>query len=281
MPSHIFVRLGMWNETIDSNLKSAKAARDHAARTHPGATSFNSLHAYDYLAYAYLQLGNDEPVRRLVDELAAIKALDAENFAGYYAMASVPARFALERRRWTDAAALTVRPADFPWDRYAYAEAVTYFASGMGKARGGNPAGAHADIEKLKQLRQLLLDQKNAYWADQVQVQILGVDGWTANAEGRNEESEAALRKAADLEDSMDKSPVTPGPILPAREMLADFLLATNRPQEALDAYERSLKDSPGRLNGLSGAARAAQLAGDREKARTYYVQVAKLLARK
>ncbi|MBV8545938.1 MAG: hypothetical protein JO088_14445, partial [Acidobacteria bacterium] len=215
---------------------------------------------------------------QLVDELAAIKSLDVENFAGYYAMASVPARYALERKRWSDAAALTVRPANFPWDRYAYAEAVTYFASGMGKARGGNPAAAHADIEQLKRLRQMLLDQKNAYWADQVTVQIEAVDGWTAHAEGHEDVAEAALRKAADLEDSMDKSPVTPGSILPAREMLGDFLLATNRPQEALDAYERSLKDSPGRLNGLSGAAHAAQLAGDRDKARMYYTQVAKLL---
>jgi tetratricopeptide (TPR) repeat protein len=278
MPSHIFVRLGMWPETIESNLNSAKAAREYAARTHPGSASFNSLHAYDYLAYAYLQVGQDEAVKQLVDDIAAIKSLDVENFAGFYGIASVPARYALERKRWADAAALTVRPANFPWDRYAYAEAVTYFASGMGKARSGNPAGAHADVEQLKRLRQTLLDQKNAYWADQVQVQILAVDGWTAFAEGRADAAEAALRKAAELEDSMDKSPVTPGPILPAREMLGDFLLATNRPQEALVAYERSLKDSPGRLNGLSGAARAAQLAGDREKARTYYTQVAKLL---
>jgi tetratricopeptide (TPR) repeat protein len=278
MPSHIFVRLGMWQETIDSNLKSSNAAREHAAHAHPGAVSFDRLHASDYLAYAYLQLGQDEPVRQLVDELAAIKALDVENFAGYYAMASVPARYALERKRWSDAAALTVRPANFPWDRYAYAEAVTYFASGMGKARGGNPAGARADIDQLKRLRQMLLDQKNGYWADQVTVQIDAVNGWTAHAEGHEDVAEAALRKAADLEESMDKSPVTPGSILPAREMLGDFLLATNRPQEALDAYERSLKDSPGRLNGLSGAAYAAQLSGDREKARTYYMQVAKLL---
>jgi tetratricopeptide (TPR) repeat protein len=279
MPSHIFVRLGMWQETIDSNLKSSNAAREHAAHAHPGAVSFDNLHASDYLAYAYLQLGQDEPVRQLVDELAAIKSLDVENFAGYYAMASVPARYALERKRWSDAAALTVRPANFPWDRYAYAEAVTYFASGIGKARGGNPSAARGDVEQLKRLQKMLLDQKNAYWADQIQVQIDAVDGWIAHAEGHEDVAEAALRKAADLETSMDKSPVTPGSILPAREMLGDFLLATNRPQEALDAYERSLKDSPGRLNALSGAAHAAQLAGDREKARTYFVQVAKLLA--
>jgi tetratricopeptide (TPR) repeat protein len=279
MPSHIFVRLGMWPETIDSNLKSSNAAREHASQAHPGSVSFDNLHASDYLAYAYLQLGNDHAVSQLVDELAAIKSLDVENFAGYYAMAAVPARYALERKRWANAAALTVRPANFPWDRYAYAEAVTYFAAGIGKARSGNAAGAHADVDQLKRLRQMLVDQQNAYWADQITVQIDAVEGWTAHAEGREDVAEASLRKAADLEDATDKSPVTPGSILPAREMLGDFLLAANRPQEALDAFERSLKDSPGRLNGLSGAARAAQLAGDREKARTYYIQVAKLLA--
>jgi len=279
MPSHIFVRLGMWDETIDSNLKSARAARDHATHEHPGTTSFDELHASDYLAYAYLQRGDDEPVRELVDKLAAIKSLDTENFAGYYALASVPARFALERKRWSDAAALTVRPAGFPWDRYSYAEAVTWFAAGIGNARSGDVAGAHADVERLKQLRQKLLDQKNGYWADQVTMQINAVEGWIAHAEGHEDVAEAQLRKAADLEDSMDKSPVTPGSILPAREMLGDFLLAMNRPQDALDAFERSLKDSPGRLNGLSGAAHAAQLAGDREKARGYFVQIAKLIS--
>ena len=134
--------------------------------------------------------------------------------------------------------------------------------------------GRAADVERLKQLRQKL----KGYWSDQVDIQIRAAEGWIAHAEGHNEEAEAALRSAADLEDSTEKSPVTPGSILPAREMLGDFLLETNQPQKALDAYERSLKDSPNRLNGLSGAARAAQLAGDREKARAYYVQVAKLL---
>jgi len=270
----------MWQETISSNLRSANAAREHATRTHPGTASFDSLHAYDYLAYAYLQLGQDEEVRQLVEELSGIKALDVENFAGYYALAAVPARFALERRRWAEAAVLTVRPADFPWDRYPYAEALTWFARALGAARGGDPVRARTDVERLGQLRQKLLDQKNAYWASQVDVQLRAAEGWIAHAEARNDDAEALLGSAAELEDSMDKSPVTPGSIFPAREMLGEFLLEMNRPQKALEAYERLLKDSPNRLNGLSGAARAAQLAGDREKARSYYVQVAKLLER-
>ena len=277
MPSHIFVRLGMWQETIDSNIASAAAARAYAMTAHPGAASFDSLHAYDYLAYAWLQRGEDEKVGQLVEELSMIKALDVENFAGYYALAAVPARFALERRRWSDAAALTVRPASFPWDRYAYAEALTWFARAVGAARGGDPNRARKDVERLQELRRKLLDQKNDYWADQVDVQRRLAEGWIARAEGADEKALTFLREAADLEDSMDKSPVTPGSIVPAREMLAELLLETSQPEKALEAYERSLKDSPNRLNGLSGAARAAQLAGDRAKARAYYVQVARL----
>ena len=274
MPSHIFVRLGMWKETIDSNLRSANAAQQYASRAHPGAMPFDTLHADDYLAYAYLQRGEDEKARRVMNDLSAVKALDVENFAGYYALAAVPARFTLERHRWADAAALTVRPAGFPWDRYSYAEALTWFARAVGAARSGDPARARTDVERLKQLRQKL----NGYWAQQLDIQIHASEGWIAHAEGHNDDAESALRSAADLEDSTDKSPVTPGSILPAREMLGDFLLETNQPQKALDAYERSLKDSPNRLNGVSGAARAAQLAGDREKAHAYYVQLAKLL---
>jgi tetratricopeptide (TPR) repeat protein len=269
----------MWKETIDSNVSSANAAREHAARFHPGTMAFDALHASDYLTYAYLQIGEDEKIRQLTEELSTVKALDVENFAGYYALAAVPARFALERRRWADAAALQVRPTNFPWDRYPYAEAVTWFARAVGAARSGQPADARTDVERLTQLRQKLLDQKSPYWSNQVDIQIRAAEGWIARAEGRNDDAEASLRSAADLEDSTEKSPVTPGSILPSREMLGEFLLETNQPQKALDAYERSLKDSPNRLNGLSGAARAAQLIGDREKARTYYVSIAKLLA--
>lgn len=279
MPSHIFVRLGMWKETIDSNISSANAAREYAARFHPGTMSFDALHASDYLTYAYLQIGEDEKVRQLTEELSTVKALDSENFAGYYALAAVPARVALERRRWADAAALQVRPANFPWDRYPYAEAVTWFARAVGAARSGQPAEARRDVERLMQLRQKLLDQKNPYWANQVDIQIRAAQGWIARAEGRNDDAEASLRSAADLEDSTEKSPVTPGSILPAREMLGDVLLETNQPQKALEAYARSLKDSPNRLNSLSGAAGAAQLIGDRDKARIYYANVAKLLS--
>jgi tetratricopeptide (TPR) repeat protein len=280
MPSHIYVRLGMWQETIDSNIASARAAREHAEKAHPGAAAFDTLHAWDYLAYAWLQRGEDSKVRQLVDEIGAIKALDVENFAGYYSMAAVPARYALERRKWSEAAALTVRPSGLPWDRYAYAEALTHFARAVGAARSGDAVHAREAVARLQQLRQKLLDQRNGYWADQIDVQRRAADAWIARAEGHDDDAVTLLRSAADLEDSMDKSPVTPGSIIPAREMLGDLLLEINQPVNALEAYERSLADAPNRLNGLTGAARAAQLAGDRAKASAYYVQVAKLFER-
>ena len=278
MPSHIFVRLGMWEETIQANLASAKAARDHAAAVHPGTAAFDMLHAYDYLAYAYLQLWDDIKVREMANELANVKALDTENFAGYYALAAVPARLALERRNWKEAAELSVRPKNFPWDRYPYAEAIIHFAKAMGEARRGEPARAKAAVGRLKELLQALLDQKNPYWAGQVDVEIRAAEGWIAHAEGKDDQALALLTSAADLEDSTDKSPVTPGSILPAREMLADFLLETHHPAEALAAYERSLQDSPNRLNGLAGASKAAEAAGDAVKARSYAQRVGKLM---
>jgi tetratricopeptide (TPR) repeat protein len=171
-----------------------------------------------------------------------------------------------------------VQPASFPWDRYAYAEAVTYFARAVGAARSGDPARARLDVDHLQQLQQKLREQNNKYWADQVEIQRLAAEGWIARALGQDDAADKQLRAAADLEDTMDKSPVTPGSVLPAREMLGDLLLELNQPDKALEAYERSLKDSPNRLNGLTGAAKAAQLAGNREKARAYYAQAAELL---
>ncbi len=279
MPSHIFIRLGLWQEAIDSNLASAKAGRDHVARTKPGATSFDALHAYDYLVYGYLQRGEDERVGALVDEVQAVRSLDVDNFAAYYALAAIPSRNALERHKWAEAAELTLRPAALPWDRYPYAEALISFARAMGAARSGDPEGARQEVARLGELRQKLLDQKNAYWADQVEIQHLAAEGWIAWAENRNQEAAALLRSAAEKEDATEKHPVTPGAVLPAREMLGDLLLALDQPVEALAEYERALQDTPNRLNALSGAARAAQLAGDRGKAREYHLRVANLLA--
>jgi tetratricopeptide (TPR) repeat protein len=278
MPSHIFVRMGMWQETIDSNLASAEAGRAFAAKHKPGSTSWDQLHAWDYLAYAYLQRGEVEKVKDLVDALPLVKSIDTDNFAGYYALAAIPVRYALERRRWAEAAALTPTPPTLAWQNSPYAEALVYFGRAVGAARSGNPKRARQDAEKLSSLRQVLVNQKNTYWAEQVDIQRKLADGWIARAEGRTTDALTLLSAAADAEDATEKHPVTPGAVVPAREMLAELLMELGRTDEALAAYELTLKDSPNRLNALAGAAGAARLTGRREEAAKYYTAAAGLL---
>ena len=277
MPSHIFTRLALWDESIASNLASSAAARARMARLHPGATSYEDLHAQDYLAYAYLQGGQDQKAKGVVDTVAAIQELDDQIFNAAYALTAVPARYAMERRQWTDAAALTVRPELFPWARFPYAEAVTWFARGIGAARSGDVAGARQDVDKLASIQKALADSRNNYWAGQVEIQRLGAAAWLARAEKKDEEALRLAREAADLEDKTEKHPVTPGSIVPARELLAELLLDLGRPADALREYEASLKVAPGRFNGVYGAARAAELSGDRVKARTFYASLLEL----
>jgi len=271
MPSHIFTRLALWNESIESNLASRAAARERMVRLHPGATSFEDLHAQDYLAYAYLQGGQDAKARAVLDEVNAAQTFDQQQFAAAYALAAVPARYALERRQWSEAAALTVRPAGFPWNKFSYAEAIIWFARGVGAARGGEVAVAREAVDKLEAIQRGLAEAKSGYWAGQVEIQRLAAAGWLARGEKKDDEAVSLLRSAADLEDTTEKHPVTPGSIVPAREMLADLLLELNRPAEALREFEASLKVAPGRWSGVFGAARAAELSGDRAKARTHY----------
>jgi tetratricopeptide (TPR) repeat protein len=277
MPSHIFTRLALWDESIQSNLASRDAARARMARFHPGATSFEDLHAQDYLAYAYLQGGQDDKARGVLQEVTAAETLDQPQFAAAYALAAVPARYALERRQWTDAAALTVRPASFPWGKFQWAEAITSFARAVGAARSGDIEGARTAVERLAVLQKALAEAKSTYWAGQVEIQRLAAAAWLARAEKKDEEAVSLLRSAADLEDSTEKHPVTPGAVMPAREMLADLLLDLNRPADALREYEASLKVAPGRFNGVFGAAKAAELSGDRARARTFYASLVEL----
>jgi tetratricopeptide (TPR) repeat protein len=280
MPTHIFTRLGLWQESIESNLASAAAAKNHVARTHPGAASFDQLHAMDYLAYAYLQGAQDQKAKGVFDELSQINKLDLDNFAAAYAFAAIPARYTLERRRWAEAAKLTVHPRSFPWKEFPYAEAIFYFARAVGAARSGDTATARQEVEKLAAIRQALAQAKDAYWADQVEIQRRAASAWLAYAEGDREKALELMRAAADLEDSTEKHPVTPGAILPAREMLGDLLIETGRGAKALIEFEASLRNAPNRFNGLSGAARAAEDVGDRKKAAEYYAQLLKLCER-
>ncbi|MEO8381412.1 MAG: hypothetical protein ABI779_17260 [Acidobacteriota bacterium] len=251
MPSHIFTRLGLWDESIASNLASAQKAHDYVSKFMPGATSFDELHAVDYLVYAYLQEGKNGEAQKLVAKTAAATKIDKPaNFAAAYAVGAVPARYALERHEWKEAAALTV-PANIAWDKVPYAEAHIHFARGIGGARSGQPVIARAALVRLAAIRQALLDQKNTYWADQVEVQRLAVAAWLARAEHHEDEALRQMRAAADLEASMDKHPVTPGPILPARELLAELLVDSGHNEEALAELQIVLRDAPGRRNAL------------------------------
>jgi len=278
MPSHIFTRVGAWQESIDTNRASAQAARDELTRQGQQALgSYNALHAMDYMVYGYMQLAKDREARGVLDEIAKLSKLDVEHFAGAFAFAAIPARYALERRQWAEAASLPFHPAELSWDRFPMAESITWFARGIGAARSGDVAGARKDVDRIAAIRDRLTAAKNGYWAEQSEIQRLAVAGWIARAEGRDEEALGLLRQAASREDATEKHPVTPGALFPAREMLGDLLLELKQPAQALSEFEASQRTDPKRFLGLYGAARAASLAGDPARARTYYGQLVAL----
>jgi hypothetical protein len=280
MPSHIFTRLALWDDSIASNQASAETARRHVEKTRPGASSFDELHALDYLAYAFLQQGQDARARQVLDQVTAVSSLDVPNFAAAYALAAVPARDALERRQWRQAAALSVGPKWFPWSRFSYAEAIVHFARAIGGARGGSLATAQQALQRLEEIRKERLAAKDAYWAEQLEIQRLAAAAWIAQAENKADEALRLMRAAADLEDTTEKHPVTPGAVLPARELLGDMLLARGEAAQALKEYEDSLLTAPGRFNSLAGGVRAAAAAGDDAKARELYARLDALCLR-
>ena len=279
MPSHIFTRVGSWQESIDTNRASAKAAADAlaASGSQTGLRSYEGLHAYDYMMYGYLQLGRDGEARTLAEEVGTTRKLNIDHFAGAFALAAIPARYALERGRWADAATLTPTPSDIPWNRFPQAESIVWFARGLGAARSGNPARAREDVSRVEALRDTLAAAKSLYWANQSEVQRLAVTAWIARADGRNEEALSLMRAAADAEDATEKHPVTPGAIKPARELLGEMLIDLGQPAAALKEFEASHRVEPNRFQGLYGAARAAELAGDGDKARAYYGRLVSL----
>jgi hypothetical protein len=274
MPSHIFTRLGYWQESIDTNRASAESAKAELRQANLEAGSYNALHAMDYIVYAALQLAKDKDARAVLDDVRRIQKVDTEHFAAAFAFTAIPARYALERRQWGEAAELALHPQSIAWPKFPQAESIMWFARGLGAARGGNVASAKRDLARLEALRDGMTAAKNTYWADQAEVQRLGVAAWIARAEGRNDEALSLMRQAADREDATEKHPVTPGAIQPAREMLAELLLELNQPAKALAEFEASQRTDPNRLHGLAGAARAAELAGDQTKARKYYEQL-------
>ncbi|HEX8848611.1 MAG TPA: hypothetical protein VF761_03675 [Gemmatimonadaceae bacterium] len=254
MPSHTFTRLGMWRESVDANRRS----RDAALRD---SIIAEALHASDYLEYAYLQLRQLGAARRVVDGLPALTARfdpkavtgAAPGSAGVFALAAIPARYALERRDWRAAAALVPRASDFPWT-----EAMTWFARALGASHLGDTASARASIDSLSAIQQRLAAKGERYWAEQVAIQQLGAQAWLDHAEHRDGVALDGMRRAADREDGTEKSAVTPGPLAPARELLADMLLEAGRPAEALVEYRAVMKKEPNRYNAIEGARRAA-----------------------
>lgn len=271
MPSHIFTRLGFWPESIASNRAAHEAARDYAERTiGPHAWDQETLHTLDYLAYAHLQMAQDQAAERVVEELATFRQGPA-GLPGAYAVAAIPARYALERRDWAAAAALPAPAIPFPLEPFPWAEAMLAFTRALGAAHTGDLAAARAQIATLAALEGKLTKAKNSYWASLVEAQRLGASAVALHAEGRDEEAVKLALAAADLEDSMDKHPATPAAVLPARELHADLLLELGNPAAALAEYERALAANPHRFRSLLGIARAARQADDPAKARDAY----------
>ena len=277
MPSHIFTRLGQWQDSIRSNRAASEAGQTYAAQQFgEGVAWAESLHAMDYLAYAHLQLGQDREAKKVLDEIVAFRKVAPEAPSAAYALAAVPARYAVERRDWAQAAALSLPPLAFPWDKYPSASAMVTFSRALGAARTGDLSAAQAEIDRLGAARDAI-SQKDKYWADQIEVQRQAAVAILAHVRGKNEEALAAMQSAAKLEAMMDKHPVTPSPIVPARELLGDLLLEMDQPTQALNEYEQSLTKDPNRFRSVYGAAKAAERAGDAAKAKTYYHQLAAL----
>src|SRR5262245_17278469 len=277
MPAHTFTRIGAWQESIDSNHASAEAARKINSRA-------EQLHAMDYMTYAYLQTGQDRAVQALMKTLPEIAAnFDptavigaAPGSAGIFALATIPARWALERRDWAGAAALAVpKPSTVP-----YADAVTHFARALGGARAGKLEVARESTAALQLLSDQLIKAKETYWGEQVAIQHDSAAAFLLLAEGKHAEAVTAMRAAAAREDATDKNAVTPGPIAPARELLGEMLLELKQPAAALVEFQTTLKKEPNRFRAVYGAGRAAELSGDPATARSYYAQLVKICAR-
>jgi hypothetical protein len=274
MPSHIYTRLGLWDESIESNLASAAAAKSHAAKMHPGAGSFDELHADDYLVYAWLQEAKDGRSLEILGEMRAMTKVDDPQFAAAYAFAAAPVRYALERHDWKAAAVLEISPLWFPWKDFPHAEAISNFARALGCARTGNLAGARRAIDKLAELKRAEPPDQPYDWATQIEIQEIAAKSWMVLASGNKNDALNLAGAAADLEDRTEKHPVTPGSVLPARELLADMLLETGSPAAALAEYKATLKVTPRRFRSIAGAARAAELAGDRGTATINYTDL-------
>lgn len=270
MPSHTFTRVGSWKESIETNLASANTAR--ATKSYG-----DELHALDYQVYAYLQTAQDAAALAAMRRGQEVSgsgdgAAAGAAGAGSFALAAMPARYALERRAWSDAAQLTVLPASTP-----YTQAMTHFARAIGLARSGRPDGVSAELAAMTALRQKMIELKDPYWAEQIDIQRRVAEAWMLFAQGKKADAITSLRAAADVEDATDKAAVTPGPLAPARELLGFMLLEAGQAKEAMAAFEASAKKEPNRFLGFYGLAKAATAAGDSARARTAFAHLAEI----
>lgn len=277
MPSHTFTRVGRWQDSIESNRAAAAASRRE------GQTA-EELHTRDYQMYAYLQTAQDDAARKLLDSLPEIASRfdptvivsgAASPSAGYFALAAIPARYALERRDWKSAAELQPRETPFP-----YTEAMTWFARGMGAARLHDSANAQQSVTALQDIRTRLEKADEGYWAGQVEIQRLEVTAWKQLAERQKDAALTTMKSAADLEDGTEKSAITPGPLAPARELLGEMLLEMNEPAKALPQFEATLQKEPNRFRALYGAALAARLSGNAAASRQHFAELVKVCER-
>jgi tetratricopeptide (TPR) repeat protein len=274
MPSHIFTRLGMWDDSIAANRSSADASRAYAALRHREATEAEELHALDYMAYSYLQEAEDAKAREIADFAATVRKTNPElEFSGAYALAAIPARYALERNAWSEAAALRV-PELPHWASFPFMEALIEYSHALGRAHTGDLEGARKAMDRMRQLRDATTDPKFDYFKRQLDQQMQAASAWVAYGEGKKEDAVSLLRRAADAEDILGKHPVSPGALVPAREQLGDLLLKLERPKDAQREFEAALKIYPGRFRGLYGAAQASEQIGEKEKAHRYYARL-------
>lgn len=280
MPSHIYTRLGMWDEAIAANRDSAAASRAYAAKRHRTATEAEELHAIDYMAYSYLQEAQDAKAKEVVDFVRTVRHTNPElEFSAAYALAAIPARYALERNAWAEAAVLPVP--DLPhWGKFPFMEALIEYAHAVGRARSGDLPGAREAIARMRQLRDATTEARFDFFKMHLQLQLQAAEAWVACGEGRKDEALELLGRTAKAEDDLGKHPVSPGALVPVREQLGDLLLELGRPQEALAAFETELRIYPARFRGLYGAALSAERAGDAKTARHYYAKLAEQTAK-
>src|SRR5256885_2091074 len=269
MPSHIFTRVGLWEESIHSNRRSAELASQAEGTSKHGEARDQRLHALDYLEYAYLQSGQVKNAKAVLEAMSSLPSLPGLTLTGNYAIAAIPARYTMELAQWKQASELPAQNEGTPW-----AQAITWMAIGVGSARSNNLERAAEAEKTLAGLRDATAKQNNAYWSNQVEVQRREVAAWIAKESGKHEDALRMMRSAAELEESMDKDAVTPGAITPAREMLAELLLLAKHPGEALAAYQAVLKIAPKRFNALYGAARAAEESGNPSVASRYFQEL-------